>query len=60
MTERTYSQHHLWQFNAAEFDWIDDRMKVLQRDYLSADLERVLNAENIDGAVAVQARQLSM
>jgi len=40
MTERTYSQHHLWQFNAAEFDWIDDRMKVLQRDCLSADLER--------------------
>jgi hypothetical protein len=35
-------------------------MKVLQRDYLSADLERVLNAKNIDGAVAVQARQLSM
>jgi L-fuconolactonase len=57
MTERIDSHHHLWQFNAAEFDWIDDRMKVLQRDYLSADLEKVLHAENIDGAVAVQARQ---
>jgi len=57
MTERIDSHHHLWQFNAAEFDWIDDRMKVLQRDYLPADLGKVLNAENIDGAVAVQARQ---
>ena len=57
MTERIDSHHHLWRYNDAEFDWIDDRMKCLQRDFLPSDLEALLTPQSIDGTVVVQARQ---
>ena len=38
-------------------EWIDDRMKAIQRDFLPVDLEKCLHATGIDGSVAVQARQ---
>jgi L-fuconolactonase len=57
MTERIDSHHHLWRYNAVEFDWIDDSMSCLRRDYLPRDLEDVLQADGIDGSIVVQARQ---
>ena len=57
MTERIDSHHHLWRYNAAEYDWINDRMRCLQRDFLPSDLEELLRARSIDGSVVVQARQ---
>ncbi len=51
------AHHHLWQYSAEEYGWIDDSMSELRRDFLPADLERELNAANVDGTVVVQARQ---
>jgi L-fuconolactonase len=51
------AHHHLWHYSAAEYDWIDDRMTALQRDFLLADLVVELGKAGIDGAVTVQARQ---
>ena len=51
------SHHHLWHYNEAEYDWIDDFMSILQRDFLSDELENQLNDATMDGSVVVQARQ---
>jgi L-fuconolactonase len=51
------AHHHLWQYSAAEYGWIDDSMAELRRDFVAADLERELAAAGVDGTVVVQARQ---
>ena len=51
------AHHHLWRYNPQEYGWIDDSMKQLRRDFLPADLIREMAAAEVDGAVAVQARQ---
>jgi L-fuconolactonase len=55
--ERIDAHHHLWKYNAGEYAWIDDSMRVLQRDFLPADLEDILQSAGVAGAIAVQARQ---
>ncbi len=51
------AHHHLWNFNEAEYAWMDDSMSILKQDYLPADLEIQLPGSNILGTIAVQARQ---
>jgi len=51
------AHHHLWKYSVQEYDWIDDNMKVIRRDFLPADLKQALASGGIDGAVTVQARQ---
>ncbi len=51
------AHHHLWRYTPEEFEWIDDSMSALRRDFLVNDLERVARAAGVSGTVAVQARQ---
>ena len=51
------AHQHFWIYNSSEYGWIDDRMKVLKRDYLPGDLKSELAATPFSGTVAVQARQ---
>jgi len=51
------AHHHLWRYSASEYEWIDDRMGALRRDFLPAEFIDELAGAGIDGAVAVQARQ---
>jgi L-fuconolactonase len=51
------AHHHLWQYSASEYEWIDDRMTILRRDFLPAEFIAELTNTGIDGAVTVQARQ---
>jgi L-fuconolactonase len=51
------AHHHLWRYTAAEYDWIDDSMVSIRRDFLPADLATELADCGIDAAIAVQARQ---
>jgi L-fuconolactonase len=51
------AHHHLWQYVPAEFDWIDETMLALRKDFSASDLEREANAAEITGTVVVQARQ---
>src|SRR5208283_444203 len=51
------AHHHFWRYDRAEYDWIDDTMAVLRRDFLAADLASALGAAGIEGAISVQARQ---
>jgi L-fuconolactonase len=56
MISRIDAHHHFWNFGASEYGWMADK-KVLQRNFLPADLEPELAAAGISGTVAVQARQ---
>lgn len=51
------AHQHFWIYNAAEYDWIDDSMSALRRDFLPKDLKPELESTNFDGSVAVQVRQ---
>jgi L-fuconolactonase len=55
---RTIDSHqHFWRYDAALYEWIDESMGALRRDFLPMDLEDLLRAEGVDGTIAVQARQ---
>jgi L-fuconolactonase len=51
------AHQHFWGYHPAEYEWINDSMAILRRDFMPADLEREMAAVGIDGAISVQARQ---
>lgn len=57
MAQTIDAHHHLWRYRQAEYDWIDDSMAELKRDFLPEDLTSEMATAGIDGAIAVQARQ---
>ncbi len=57
MAERIDAHHHLWRYTSAEYDWLDEPMAQLRRNFLPNDLVREMAAAGVDGAVTVQARQ---
>jgi L-fuconolactonase len=54
---RIDAHQHFWRYDEREYDWIDDSMAALRRDFLPADLKRELEGNGFQGCVAVQARQ---
>lgn len=57
MNNRIDSHQHFWIFDPVRDSWIDDSMSKIQRDFLPADLQPLLNENNFLGCVAVQASQ---
>ncbi len=55
---RIDAHQHFWFYDPEQFAWIDDTMEVLKRHFLPADLKPKLDACDMDGCVAVQARQM--
>ena len=51
------AHQHFWVYNEPEFGWIDDSMKIIQKDFFPVDLKKELIKTGFDGSVAVQARQ---
>jgi L-fuconolactonase len=51
------AHQHFWRYNAKEYDWIDESMAELRRDFLPKDLKPELERRRFQGSVAVQARQ---
>jgi len=51
------AHQHFWKYDPVRDSWIDDAMKKLRRDFLPKDLAPVLENNNIDGCVAIQADQ---
>jgi L-fuconolactonase len=54
---RIDAHQHFWTYEPREYEWIDESMDVLRRDFLPADLEPELKRTGFDGCIAVQARQ---
>jgi len=57
MNNRIDSHQHFWIFDPVRDSWIDDSMSKIQRDFLPADLQPLLNENKFSGCVAVQASQ---
>lgn len=53
---RIDAHQHFWRYDAAAYPWMDAGMGVLKRDWLPADLRPLLDAQDIDACIAVQAR----
>ena len=53
MPERIDAHHHLWHYTPDQFEWIDDRMKLLRRDFLPTDLKKELLLAGITDSVAI-------
>ncbi len=51
------SHHHFWKYDLVEYDWIDDDMEKIRKDFLPDNLHQEINHAGIDGVVTVQARQ---
>jgi L-fuconolactonase len=54
---RLDSHQHFWSFDEREYDWIDERMGRIRRDFAPSDLEPILKRNGFDGSIAVQVRQ---
>lgn len=51
------SHQHFWQYHPVKDAWINEEMKVLQRDFMPEDLQPLLQEKKVEGCVAVQADQ---
>ena len=54
---RIDSHQHFWKYHPVKDAWINNDMKVIQQDFMPADLLPILQENNIDGCIAVQADQ---
>jgi L-fuconolactonase len=51
------AHQHFWIYTPAEYDWIDDSMAALRRNFLPEDLKPELATNGFQGSVVVQTRQ---
>lgn len=51
------AHQHFWIYNQREYDWIDESMSSLRRNFLPADLKPQLERAGFEGSVLVQVRQ---
>lgn len=51
------AHQHFWQFEPVRDSWINDEMKVIQRDFLPVDLHPLLQEFDFEGCVVVQSDQ---
>jgi L-fuconolactonase len=54
---RIDAHQHYWRYDPVEYDWIDETMTPLRRDFLPGDIAADMAALGVDAAVAVQASQ---
>jgi L-fuconolactonase len=55
--KRTDSHQHFWKFDPVRDSWINDDMKIIQKNFLPEDLQPLLKQNGFDGCVAVQSDQ---
>jgi L-fuconolactonase len=51
------AHQHFWKYDSVRDSWIDASMEIIRKDFLPKDLEPILQENNIDGCIAVQADQ---
>ena len=55
--KRIDAHQHFWKFNSGRDSWITEDMAVIRKDFFPEDLRPVLQQNEFDGCVAVQASQ---
>jgi L-fuconolactonase len=56
MTLRIDAHQHFWRYDTDAYPWMDAGMGVLRRDWMPGDLRPLLDAQGVDGCIAIQAR----
>jgi L-fuconolactonase len=51
------AHQHFWIYDSSRYEWIDESMAALRKDFLPKDLEVQLRKSGVRGSIAVQARQ---
>lgn len=51
------SHQHFWKYNPVVHEWINEDMRIIRKDFLPEQLSPLLEQNNIQGCVAVQADQ---
>jgi len=51
------AHQHFWLYSPTDYEWIDDSMAALRRNFLPDDLDPELENAGFGGSIAVQARQ---
>jgi L-fuconolactonase len=51
------AHQHFWQYDPKEFDWINEKMVEIKKDFMPDNLHSILKTNNINGCVAVQTKQ---
>src|SRR5262245_9242721 len=51
------AHQHFWRYDAARYEWIDDSMPILRRDFLPAEAKTEMVRAGFDAGIAVHARQ---
>jgi L-fuconolactonase len=54
---RIDTHQHYWRYSRAEYEWIDDAMSAIRRDFTPDDAKREMDAAGFHASVAVQVRQ---
>jgi len=54
---RVDAHHHIWRYDPAAYPWIEPGSRIAA-DFGDGELEAAMDACGVDGAIAVQARQL--
>jgi len=51
------SHQHFWKYSREAYPWMTEAHQAIKKDFLPADLEPILERNQIDGCIAVQAQQ---
>lgn len=51
------SHQHFWKYDPIQYEWIDESMERIQRNFMPEDLEPLLAEAGFDGCISVQADQ---
>jgi L-fuconolactonase len=51
------SHQHFWIYHQQEYEWIDESMSAIRRNFLPDDLKPELEANGFGGSIVVQVRQ---
>ncbi|WKL01576.1 hypothetical protein Q0F98_34370 [Paenibacillus amylolyticus] len=46
------AHQHFWEYNVAEYGWIDEEMKTIRQSFLPENLEPLLVQSGLDGCIA--------
>ncbi|MEN6454954.1 MAG: amidohydrolase family protein [Prolixibacteraceae bacterium] len=51
------THQHFWKYDPVAFDWIDNEMAAIRRDFLPGDLKKATAGTVVEGVISIQARQ---
>jgi len=51
------AHQHFWHYDRQEYEWIDDSMSRIRRDFLPPDVKPEMDRARVERCIAVQARQ---